>query len=93
METSFPPYPPTHLSYQFVHPPGLLPPPVDDTPEAPCSRNHAAIAKPAALRPGNANELPLTARCIDAKAKAEEMLRRLRRNADDIGLALRLNAQ
>jgi hypothetical protein len=58
-----------------------LPPPLDDTPEASRTRNHAAIAKPVALRPVNANELPLTARCIDAKAKAEEMLRRLRLNA------------
>jgi hypothetical protein len=70
-----------------------LPPPLDDAPEALRTRNHAAIAKVAALLPVNANESDLAAQCIAARAQAEEMLRLLRQNADDIGLVMRLNAQ
>jgi len=71
----------------------LLPPPLDDSPEALHTRNHAAIAKVAALLPVNANEADLAAQCIAARAQAEEMLRLLRQHAGDIGLVLRLNAQ
>jgi hypothetical protein len=70
-----------------------LPPPLDDTPEALRTRNLAAVAKVAALLPVNANEADLAAQCIAARAQAEEMLRLLRQNADDIGLVIRLNAQ
>jgi hypothetical protein len=70
-----------------------LPPPLDDTPEALHTRNHAAVAKVAALLPVNANEIDLAAQCIAARGQAEEMLRLLRQNADDIGLVMRLNAQ
>jgi hypothetical protein len=57
METSSPPHPaidlPTRLYYQLVYIlTDLLPPPLDDTPEALRARNHAAIAKVAALLPG-----------------------------------------
>src|SRR3978361_606807 len=98
METSSPPHPATDLStnlyYQLVYTlTDLLPPPLDDTPEALCTRNHAAIAKVAALLPVNANEADLAAQCIAARAQAEEMLRLLRQNADDIALVMRLNAQ
>src|SRR3978361_1216772 len=98
METSSPPHPTfdlaTDLYYQLVYTlTDLLPPPLDDTPEALCTRNHAAIAKVAALLPVNANEADLAAQCIAARAQAEEMLRLLRQNADDIGLVMRLNAQ
>jgi hypothetical protein len=98
METSSPPHPatelPTHLYYQLVYTlTDLLPPPLDDTQEALRARNHAAIAKVAALLPVNANEIDLAAQCIAARAQAEEMLRLLRQNAADIGLVLRLNAQ
>jgi hypothetical protein len=72
---------------------GLLPPPLDDTQEALCTRNHAAIAKVAALLPVNANEADLAAQCIAARAQADEMLRLLRQHAGDIGLVMRLNAQ
>jgi hypothetical protein len=45
----------THRYYQLVYTlTGLLPPPLDDTPEALRARNHAAIAKVAALPPVNA---------------------------------------
>jgi hypothetical protein len=71
----------------------LLPPPIDDTPEALRARNHAAIAKVAALLPVNANEADLAAQCIASRAQAEEMLRLLRHNAHDVGLVMRLNAQ
>ncbi len=54
METASPPRPAidlsSHLYYQHVYTlTDLLPPPLDDTPEALHTRNHAAIAKVAAL--------------------------------------------
>jgi hypothetical protein len=70
-----------------------LPPPRDDSPEALRARNHAAIAKVAAMLPVNANEADLAAQCIAARAQAEDLLRLLRQNADDINLVMRLNAQ
>jgi hypothetical protein len=98
METFSPPHPAidlsTHLYYQLVYTlTGLLPPPIDDTPDALRTRNHAAIAKVAALLPVNANEADLAAQCIAARAQAEDILRLLRQNAGDIGLVMRLNAQ
>jgi hypothetical protein len=98
METCSPPQPALDLAtpvyYQLVHTLAkLLPPPLDDTPEALHARIHAAIAKVAALLPVNANEADLAAQCIAARAQAEEMLRLIRQNADDIGLVMRLNAQ
>jgi hypothetical protein len=98
METFSPPHPAidlsTHLYYQLVYTlTDLLPPPLDDTQEGLRARNRAAIAKVAALLPVNANEADLAAQCIAARAQAEEMLRLLRENADDIGLVMRLNAQ
>jgi hypothetical protein len=70
-----------------------LPPPLDDTPAALRTRNLAAIAKVAALLPVNANEADLAAQCIAARGQADEMLRLISQNADDIGLVMRLNAQ
>ena len=98
METSAALYPAIDLStslyYQIVHTlTGLLPPPLDDTPEALHARNHAAIAKVAALLPINADEADLAAQCIAARAQAEDLLRLLRQHAGDIGLVMRLNAQ
>jgi hypothetical protein len=98
METFSQPHPTIDLStglyYQLVYTlTDLLPPPLDDTPEALRARNHAAIAKVAALLPVNANEIDLAAQCIAARAQAEEMLRLLRQHADDIGVVMRLNAQ
>src|SRR5476651_475769 len=98
METFSPPHSAidlaTPLYYQLVYTlTGLLPPPLDDTPEALHTRNHAAIAKVAALLPVNANEADLAAQCIAARGQAEDLLRLLRQNADDIGLVMRLNAQ
>jgi hypothetical protein len=98
METSTPPSQTidlaTHLYYQLVHTlTALLPPPLDDTPDALHTRNRAAIAKVAALLPVNANEADLAAQCIAARAQAEDILRLLRQHADDIHLTIRLNAQ
>jgi hypothetical protein len=98
MEPSPPPRPPvdlaTRLYCQLVYTlTDLLPPPLDDSPAALRARNHAAIAKVAALLPVNANELDLAAQCIAARAQAEETLRLVRQNADDIELVMRLNAQ
>ena len=98
METSSQPQPTIDLStplyYQLVNTlTDLLPPALDDTPESLHARNLAAIAKIAALLPVNANEADLAAQCIAARAQAEEMLRLVRQNADDIALVMRLNAQ
>jgi hypothetical protein len=98
METFSPPQPALDLStplyFQLVYTlTDLLPPPLDDSPEALLTRNHAAIAKVAALLPVNADEADLAAQCVAARGQAEEMLRLLRQNAGDIGLVLRLNAQ
>jgi hypothetical protein len=98
METFSPPQPAIDLAaplyYQLVYTlTDLLPPPLDDSPEALHDRNHAAIAKVAALLPVNANEADLAAQCIAARAQAEDLLRLLRQHADDIQLVMRLNAQ
>ena len=98
METSSSPHPTTELStrlyYQLVYTlTDLLPPPLDDTPQGLRARNHAAIARVAALLPVNANEIDLAAQCIAARAQAEDLLRLLRQHATDIGLVMRLNAQ
>jgi hypothetical protein len=98
METFSPPQPAIDLApplyYQLVYTLiDLLPPPLDDSPEALHDRNHAAIAKVAALLPVNANEADLAAQCIAARAQAEDLLRLLRQHAGDVGLVLRLNAQ
>ena len=98
METLPPPRPAADLSTrlyrQLVYTlTDLLPPPIDDTPEGLRARNHAAIAKVAALLPVNANEIDLAAHCIAARGQAEEILRLIRLNAGDIGLVMRLNAQ
>ena len=78
METCSPPYPAidlsTELYYQLVYTlTDLLPPPLDDTPEALHARNHAAIAKVAALLPVNANEADLAAQCIAARTQASRL--------------------
>ena len=70
-----------------------LPPPLEDTPEALLTRNHAAIARIAALAPVNADEADLAAQCITARAQAEDVMRLLRLHADDLTMVLRLNAQ
>ncbi len=98
MKTSSPPQPAIDLSpqlyYQLVYTlADLLPPPLDASPAALRARNHAAIAKAAALLPVGANETDLAAQCIAARAQAEEMLRLVRENAGDVELVLRLNAQ
>jgi hypothetical protein len=99
METCSPPHPAFDLSTELYYQQlvytltDLLPPPLDDTPEGLRARNHAAIAKVAALLPVNANEADLAAQCIAARAQAEEMLRLLRQHANNIGLVMRLNAQ
>jgi hypothetical protein len=98
MEASPPPPPATnlstHLYYQLVYTlTDLLPPPLDDTPEALRTRNLAALAKVAALLPVNADEADLAAQCIAARAQAEDILRLLRQHADDIAVVMRLNAQ
>ena len=98
MENAPPPNPTTTLSTklyrQLVYTlTDLLPPPLDGSSGALRARNHAAIAKAAALLPVNANELDLAAQCIAARAQAEDILRLLRQNTDDIQLVMRLNAQ
>jgi hypothetical protein len=98
METSTPPSPSTNLSTHLYHQlvytlTDLLPPPIDGSPGALRARNYAAIAKVAAMLPVNANETDLAAQSIAARAQAEDILRLLRENADDLALVIRLNAQ
>jgi hypothetical protein len=98
METSTPPPPSTNLSTHLYHQlvytlTDLLPPPLDGSPGALRARNYAAIAKVAAMLPVNANETDLAAQSIAARAQAEDILRLLRENADDLALVIRLNAQ
>jgi hypothetical protein len=98
METSAPLPPPinisSHLYLQLVYTlTDLLPPPLDTSPDALRARNSAAIAKVAAMLPFNANEADLAAQTIAARAQAEDILRLLRENADDLALVIRLNAQ
>jgi hypothetical protein len=57
------------------------------------ARNHAAIAKVAAMLPANANEADLAAQSIAASAQADDIMRLIRENAHDIKLVARLNAQ
>jgi len=45
------------------------------------------------MLPVNANEADLAAQSIAARAQAEDILRLLRENADDLALVIRLNAQ
>lgn len=103
MQTCDPPRPatdlPAQLYYQLVHTlTALLPPPLDGTPEALGTRNHAAMARVAALLPATGHEADLAAQriaaeCIAARAQAEDVLRLLRQHAGDIGWVMRLNAQ
>ena len=79
-----------HLMHTLI---ALLPPPIEDTPEAILTRNHAAIARVAALAPVNAGEAELAAQCIAARAQAEDLLRLIRVHAGDINLVIRINAQ
>jgi hypothetical protein len=71
----------------------LLPPPIQDTQEAVETRNHAAIARIAAMAPVNANEAELAAQCVLARAQAEDVMRLIRVHDGDIKLVIRLNAQ
>jgi hypothetical protein len=79
-----------HLMHTLI---ALLPPPIENTPEATLTRNHAAIARIAALAPVNADEAELAAQCIAARAQAEDLLRLVRLHAADINLVVKLNAQ
>ncbi len=98
MEPFSPPRPAVALArplyYQLIHTLNdLLPPPLAGSPEALCARNHAAIARAAVLLPADGTEVDLAARCIAARAQAEDVLRQLRQHPGDIRLVLRLNAQ
>jgi hypothetical protein len=98
METLSPQTPPTnpspYLYYQLVYTlTSLLPPPLEDSPEALRARNHAAIGKIAAMLPVNANEADLAAQSVAARAQAEDVMRLIRENAGDLALTMRLNAQ
>ncbi|HBK08958.1 MAG TPA: hypothetical protein DDZ81_24395 [Acetobacteraceae bacterium] len=79
-----------HLIHTLI---ALLPPPLVDTQEAILARNHAAIARIAALAPVNANEAELAAQCIATRAQAEDVMRLIRLHAGDITLVMKLNAQ
>ena len=79
-----------HLMHTLIT---LLPPPVEDTPQARLTRNHAAMARIAAMAPISADEAELAAQCIASRAQAEDLLRLIRLHGNDINLVIRLNAQ
>jgi hypothetical protein len=83
------------IYYQVTHAlTAHLPPPLTDTPQALIARNDTAIAQVAAMQPTNANEAALAVQCVATRAQAEDVLRLLRKHADDdINLVVRLNAQ
>ena len=79
-----------HLTQTLI---ALLPPPIQDPPEAIETRNHAAIARIAAMAPVNANEAELAAESVLARAQAQEVMRLIRLHDGDIKRVIRLNAQ
>jgi hypothetical protein len=79
-----------HLMHTII---ALLPPPREDTTEATLTRNHAAIARIAALAPVNADEAELAAQCVAARAQAEDLLRLIRLHVSDINIVIKLNAK
>lgn len=79
-----------HIVHTLV---ALLPPPVEDTPDAILTRNHAAIASITALGPVDVNEGELAAQCVAARAQAGDVLRLIRLHAADLALVIKLNAQ
>jgi len=85
---------PFHAYYQLYHTlAAILPPPVNDTPEALAARTHAAMDKVADMLPTNANEADLAAQCVAMRSQAEDVLRLLRKHQGDIMLEMKLNAQ
>ena len=95
METQIPPVDLSaparrHLMHTLI---ALLPPPIEDTPEATLARNNAAAARIAALAPTNADQAELAAQCVAARAQAEDLMRLIRLHAADINLVVKLNAQ
>ncbi len=85
---------PRHAYFQLIHTlAAILPPPVDDTPEALLARNDAAIDAVAAMLPVNANEAGFAAQCVAARAQANDVLRLLRKHDGDIMVVMKLNAQ
>ncbi len=83
-----------HARYQLSHTMcALLPPPLADTPEAMLARNDAAIGKVADMAPVNDDEADIAAHRVCARARAEEVLRRLQCCGTDIALAIRLGSQ
>lgn len=83
-----------HAYHQLAHTLcGVLPPPLADTPQALLTRNHAAIAKAAAMQPANDDEADIAAHCVAARAQAEDALRLLQRHAGDVHLLIKLRNQ
>ena len=72
----------------------MLPPPIDDTPEARILRDHVAIAKVASMLPGNPVEADLAASHVAAMAHYKDCLRQAaEKNAADPKRADQLRAQ
>jgi hypothetical protein len=72
----------------------MLPPPIDDTPEARLLRDHVAIAKVAAMDPGNPVEADLAACHVAAIAHYKDCLRQVaEQNTVDPKRADQLRAQ
>ena len=61
----------------------LLPPPLDDTPQALFARDQTALAQIADMAPVNSDEATIAAQCVVARARAEEAARAAQAGAGD----------
>jgi hypothetical protein len=85
---------PRDLYYQAIHELSrALPPPVTDTAEDRVRHQNALIARVAALRPANADEVVLACQYIAAAAQALDCLRLARQFPDDAAHVLKCTAQ
>ena len=72
---------------------GSLPPAIGGTADDRARRDNAALGQVAAMRPANADEMWLAARCVAAGAHADDQLRQLPLHAANFDRTRQINAQ
>ena len=72
---------------------GTLPPAIGGTADDRARRDNAALGQVAAMRPANADEMWLAARCVAAGAHADDQLRQLPLHAANFDRTRQINAQ
>ena len=72
---------------------GTLPPAIGGTADDRARRDNAALGQVAAMRPANADEMWLAARCVAAGAHADDQLRQLQLHAANFDRTRQINAQ